>query len=98
VLELAAITCDGAQGAEPQLAELRAAGNEAWLADVSIIEHDAEGRYSVEAENPSVGDKHAGKGAACGALAGVGWTDLDSCGGVTIDASIVPAQAPKEAG
>ena len=66
MLEVVAITCDGAQAAERQLADLRAAGNEAWLGEVSIIEHDADGRYSVKAKNPSVTDKHAGKGAAWG--------------------------------
>ena len=71
MLEVVAITCDGAQAAERQLADLRAAGDEAWLGEVSIIEHDADGRYSVKAKNPSVTDKHAGKGAAWGGLTGL---------------------------
>jgi uncharacterized membrane protein len=70
MLEVVAITCDGAQAAERQLADLRASGNDSWLGEVSIIEHDSDGRYSVKAKNPSVGDKHAGKGAAWGGLTG----------------------------
>jgi uncharacterized membrane protein len=71
MLELAAITCDGAQTAERQLADLRATREDNWLGEVSILEHDSDGRYSVKAKNPSVGDRHAGKGAAWGGLTGL---------------------------
>jgi uncharacterized membrane protein len=68
---MAAVTYDGAHGAERKLADLRAAGSEAWLSEVSIIEHDADGRYSVKAKNPSVDEGHIGSGAAIGGLTGV---------------------------
>jgi uncharacterized membrane protein len=71
MLELVAITCDGAQTAEHKLADLRATREDNWLGEVSILEHDTDGRYSVKAKNPHVGDKHAGKGAAWGGLTGL---------------------------
>jgi uncharacterized membrane protein len=71
MLELVAITCDGAHTAEGQLADLRATREDNWLGEVSILEHDTDGRYSVKAKNPAVGDKHAGKGAAWGGLTGL---------------------------
>lgn len=71
MLELVAITCDGAQTAERELANLPATREDNWLGEVSILEHDSDGRYSVKAKNPHVGDKHAGKGAAWGGLTGL---------------------------
>ena len=71
MLEVVAITFDGAQAAERRLSELRASRDDEWLGEVSIIEHDRDGRYSVKAKNPAVGDRHAGKGAAIGGLTGL---------------------------
>jgi uncharacterized membrane protein len=71
MLEMVAITFDGAHAAERALSELRATRDDPWLAEVSIIEHDTDGRYSVKAKNPDVDDRHAGKGAAIGGLTGL---------------------------
>ena len=71
MLEMVAITFDGAHAAERSLSELRATRDDPWLSEVSIIEHDTDGRYSVKAKNPDVEDRHAGKGAAIGGLTGL---------------------------
>ena len=71
MLEMIAVTVDGAHGAEHELSTLRSSRNDPWLSEVSIIEHDKDGRYSVKAKNPDVEDHHAGKGAAIGAFTGV---------------------------
>jgi uncharacterized membrane protein len=71
MLEIVAVTLDGAHAAERALSDLRATRDDPWLAEVSIIEHDTDGRYSVKAKNPDVEDRHAGKGAAIGGLTGL---------------------------
>jgi uncharacterized membrane protein len=71
MLEMVAITLDGAHAAERALSDLRTSRDDPWLSEVSIIEHDADGRYSVKAKNPDVEDTHAGKGAAIGGLTGL---------------------------
>lgn len=71
MLEMVAITLDGAHVAERTLSDLRASRADPWLGEVSIIEHDTDGRYSVKAKNPDVEDTHAGKGAAIGGLTGL---------------------------
>ncbi len=71
MLEMVAITFDGAHTAERTLSDLRSARSDPWLSEVSIIEHDTDGRYSVKAKNPDVEDRHAGKGAAIGGLTGL---------------------------
>ena len=71
MLEMAAVTYDGAHSAEKALSDLRTARKDEWLSEVSVIEHDAQGRYSVKAKNPKVGEGHAGRGAAIGGLTGV---------------------------
>ena len=71
MLEVLAITYDGAHTAEKQLSDLRATRNDEWLGEVSLIEHDSDGRFSVKAKNPAVADRHAGKGAAVGGLTGL---------------------------
>lgn len=71
MLEVVAITFDGAHAAEGRLGELRSSRDDEWLGEVSIIEHDRDGRYAVKAKNPSVTDRHAGKGAAIGGLTGL---------------------------
>jgi uncharacterized membrane protein len=71
MLEMVAITLDGAHAAERALSDLRSTRHDPWLAEVSIIEHDTDGRYSVKAKNPNVEDRHAGKGAAIGGLTGL---------------------------
>jgi uncharacterized membrane protein len=71
MLEVVAITFDGAHTAEGRLGELRASRDDEWLSEVSIIEHDRDGRYAVKAKNPAVSDRHAGKGAAIGGLTGL---------------------------
>lgn len=43
MLEMAAVTYDGAHSAERALSDLRGAGGDAWLSEVSVIEHDADG-------------------------------------------------------
>ena len=52
MLEMLAITYDGAHAAESKLSDLRANQDDPWLSEVSIIEHDTDGRYSVKAKNP----------------------------------------------
>jgi uncharacterized membrane protein len=71
MLEMIAITFDGAHAAERQLSDLRTTRKDPWLSEVSLIEHDVDGRYSVKAKNPSVDKEHAGKGAAIGGLTGL---------------------------
>lgn len=68
---MAAMTFDGAHGAEKVLSGLRSGSAEPWMSEVSIIEHDADGRYSVKAKNPAPGESHAGGGAAIGGLTGI---------------------------
>lgn len=71
MLETVAVTYDGAHAAERALSELRAERDDEWLSEVSIIEHHADGRYSVKAKNPKVEETHAGSGAAIGGLTGL---------------------------
>jgi uncharacterized membrane protein len=71
VLEVVVITFDGAQAAERQLSDLRAARDYDWLGDTSVIEHDRDGRYSVKAKNPSVTDRRSGRSEAIGGLTGL---------------------------
>lgn len=71
MLEMAAITFDGAHAAERTLSDLRSKRDDPWLSEVSAIEHAADGRYSVKAKDPDVTDRKAGKGAAVGALTGL---------------------------
>jgi len=71
MLEMVAITLDGAHSAERTLSDLRSTRDDPWLGEVSIIEHDTDGRYSVKAKNPDLEDRHAGKGAAIGGLTGL---------------------------
>ena len=71
MLEMVAIKFDGAHAAEGALSGLRATRDDVWLSEVSIIEHDNDGRYSVKAKNPDVENRHAGKGAAIGGLTGL---------------------------
>ena len=71
MLEVMAVTFDGAHTGERVLSALRATRDDPWLSEVSLIEHDRDGRYSVKAKNPAVGERHAGKGAAIGGLTGL---------------------------
>jgi uncharacterized membrane protein len=71
MLEMAAVTYNGAHSAEKALSDLRSRSDRAWLSEVSVIEHDADGRFAVKAKNPSVDKGHAGTGAAIGGLTGV---------------------------
>ena len=71
MLEMIAITFDGAHAAERQLSDLRESRKDEWLSEVSLLEHDSDGRYSVKAKNPHVDKSHAGKGAAIGGLTGL---------------------------
>ena len=70
-MEMVAVTMDGSHAADKALADLRSARDDAWLSEVSVLEHDEDGRYAVKAKNPSVGDTKAGKGAAIGGLTGL---------------------------
>ncbi len=54
MLEMVSVTYDGAHAAERALSDLRAERDDAWLSEVSIIEHHNDGRYSVKAKNPDV--------------------------------------------
>lgn len=71
MLEMVAITFDGAHAAERTLSELRETRVDPWLSEVSILEHDTDGRYSVKAKNPAIDEHHTGKGAALGGLTGL---------------------------
>jgi uncharacterized membrane protein len=71
MLEMVAITFDGAHVAERTLSELREKRQDPWLAEVAIVEHDVDGRYSVKAKNPDVDKDKTGKGAAIGGLTGL---------------------------
>jgi len=68
---MVAVTFDGAHAAERAVSDLRAARDDAWLSEVSIIEHHADGRYSVKAKNPKVDESKIGSGAAIGGLTGL---------------------------
>ena len=106
MLEMVAITFDGAHAAENKLSDLRSTSKDPSLSEVSVIEHDADGRYSVKAKNPDVTDKHAGKGAAIGSLTGlfvgaiggplglVLWTSVGALAGGGIGASKESAFLP----
>lgn len=61
MLEMIAVTFDGAHAAERKLSDLRASQKDEWLGEVSVIEHDTDGRYSVKAKNPSVDKGHAAR-------------------------------------
>lgn len=71
MLEVVAISFDGAHAAERQLSDLRMSRDDPWLSEVSVIEHDVDGRYSVKAKNPKIEEEHAGSGAAIGGLTGL---------------------------
>jgi len=71
MLEMVAVTYDGAHAAERALSDLRAERDDQWLSEVSIIEHDTDGRYSVKAKNPDLEKSHIGSGAAIGGLTGL---------------------------
>lgn len=106
MLEMAAVTFDGAHGAEKALSDLRTSSPEPWMSEVSVIEHDADGRYSVKAKNPSVGEGHTGSGAAIGGLTGVFlgliggplgllfWGTLGALGGAAVGAGTESAFKP----
>jgi uncharacterized membrane protein len=71
MLEVVSAKYDGAHAAERALSDLRAERDDVWLSEVSIIEHGSDGRYSVKAKNPDVGETQAGSGAAIGGLTGL---------------------------
>lgn len=71
MLEMVAVRYDGAHAAERALSDMRSARDDAWLSEVSLLEHDRDGRYSVKAKNPKVGEGKAGAGAAIGGLTGL---------------------------
>ena len=71
MLEMAAIRYDGAHAAERALSDMRGSREDEWLEDVGVIEHGRDGRYSVKAKNPQVGEGKAGSGAAIGGLTGL---------------------------
>src|SRR4051812_42245820 len=71
MLEMVAVAFDGAHAAEQRLSGLRTSLTDEWLAEVAVIEHDADGRYAVKAKNPTVDKEYAGRGAAIGGLTGV---------------------------
>ena len=99
MLEVVVVTFDGAQAAERRLSDLRAARDDDWLGEISVIEHDRDGRYSVKAKNPAVTDRHTGRGAAIGGLTGlfvgaiaaplglVAWSGVGAASGGLIGAS-----------
>ena len=72
MLEMVAVTYDGAHTAEGALSNLRTTRDDEWLSEVSVIEHDKDGRYSVKAKNPDVDKGHMGSGMAAGGLTGFG--------------------------
>jgi len=106
MLEMVAATYDGAHAAEKALSDLRANRDDPWLSEVSIIEHDTDGRYSVKAKNPKVTDSKTGSGAAIGGLTGllVGaiggplgllfWSGLGAMTGAAVGASKESAFRP----
>jgi uncharacterized membrane protein len=71
MLEMVAVRSQGAHSAERALAGLRAGGDDPWLSEVSVIERDADGRYSVKAKSPHLDRDTAAAGAAIGGLTGV---------------------------
>ena len=78
MLEVLAVTFDDVRAAEQQLSRLRAVRDFEWLGDVSVIERDRDGRYSVKAKNPSLTNQGAVRGAAIGGLTGL---FVDAIGG-----------------
>lgn len=71
MLEMVAVTYDGAHSAERALSDMRASRDDEWLSEVGMLEHDRDGRYSVKAKNPKVGEGKAGAGAAIGGVTGL---------------------------
>ena len=71
MLEVLAVTFDDVRAAEQQLSHLRAVRDFEWLGEVSVIERDRDGRYSVKAKNPSLTNQRAVRGAAIGGLTGL---------------------------
>ena len=71
MLEVLAVTFDDVRGAEQQLSHLRAVRDFEWLGEVSVIECDRDGRYSVKAKNTSLTNQGAVRGVAIGGLTGL---------------------------
>ena len=71
MLEMVAVTYDGAHSAERALSDMRANRDDEWLSEVGMLEHDRDGRYSVKAKNPHVDEGKAGAGAAIGGVTGL---------------------------
>lgn len=75
-VEMAAVVFDGTHAAEKELSRLRTLRDDAWLEEVSVLEHHTGGRFSVKATSPDYGDAdhfHAGLaiGAGTGLLLGM---------------------------
>jgi uncharacterized membrane protein len=99
MLEVVAVTFDDVRAAEHQLSHLRAVRDFDWLGEVSVIERDRDGRYSVKAKNPSLTNQRAVRGAAIGGLTGlfvgaiggplglVQWSDVGALTGSATGAS-----------
>jgi uncharacterized membrane protein len=71
VLQIVAVTYDGAGSAEQALNNLRASEDEPWVEWVGVIAQDSDGEYSIISRNPDVDDAKAGRSAAIGGTTGL---------------------------
>lgn len=71
-VEMVAVVFDGTHTAEKELSQLRVARDDAWLEEVSVLEHHASGRFSIKATSPDYGDEdHFRAGLAIGGATGL---------------------------
>lgn len=71
-MEMAVVAFEGTNTAEQRLSSLRASQDDAWLHEVSVLEHHRGGRFSMKATTPDYGEEgHVGAGASIGGLTGL---------------------------
>ena len=71
-MEMAVVAFDGTHKAEQTLSGLRESRDDAWLHEVSVLEHHRGGRFSMKATTPEYGEKgHVGAGVSIGGLTGL---------------------------
>ena len=71
-MEMAVVAFEGTNTAEQTLSNMRASQDDAWLHEVSVLEHHRGGRFSMKATTPDYGEEgHVGAGASIGGLTGL---------------------------
>lgn len=71
MLEVVALTYDGAATADETRRDLHARFDDPWVDQISLVSRDSSGEYTVDASNPAVEQGHAVKGATIGGLTGL---------------------------